>query len=250
MALLSTTTARAQPLDTALLDDVLQRYSRRVADAAGVRVDYRELARSQDWRRLLANLATTNPDLLATRNEKLAFWINAYNILAIDLVVKNRPIESIRDIGNLLRPVWKLSAGRVGGRNVTLAGIEHETLRPMGEPRIHGAVVCASVSCPPLKRSAWLAESLGEQLDAAMRIWLADPATGLRVDAANETLYLSRVFDWFEEDFEPSGGVLAFIEPYLRPADRAWLARHPEPRIRHLSYDWNLNDLAGATTGD
>ena len=235
--------ALAVDLDTGLYDRLLRRHTRVVDDAAGVRVDYQALARSDDWKRLIANVASTNPDVLATRDEKLAFWINVYNILAMDLVVRNQPIDSIRDIGSLFRPVWDRPAGRVGGRRVTLAEIEHETLRPMGEPRIHVAVVCASVSCPPLERRAWIADSLGDQLDAALRRWLADPATGLRVDRESRTLYLSRVFDWFEDDFAPAGGVLAFVERYMPEDDRRWLARYPGPRIRYLEYDWDLNGL-------
>jgi len=242
--------ARAEPLDLALLDRVLRQYTRAVRDPTAVLVDYRGLAESEDWPRVVSNLAATDPDVLATRDAKLAFWINAYNILAIDLVVKNRPIDSIRDIGNLLRPVWKRTAGVVGGRGVSLAAIEHETLRPMGDARIHGALVCASRSCPPLRRRAWTAEDLDAQFDAALRAWLAEPTTGLRIDREDDVLYLSRVFDWFEDDFAPSGGVLAFIEPYLGERERAWLARHPAPPIRYLRYDWRLNDLAARESGD
>jgi len=243
LLLASAAPAAAAPLDTALYDRLLEEHTRVVDDAAGVRVDYRALAESDGWKRLIANVDATNPDVLATRNEKLAFWINVYNILAIDLVVRNQPVDSIRDIGRLFRPVWDRPAGRVGRRRVTLDEIEHETLRPMGEPRIHVALVCASVSCPPLRRSAWQAADLDAQLDAAWRGWMADPATGLRVDRESRTFYLSRVFDWFEADFEPAGGVLAFVEPYLPPDDRRWLARYPGPRIRYLRYDWDLNGL-------
>jgi len=248
LALVPGSAAHAEAFDTEALDRVLQRYTRSVDDTAGVRVDYAGLARSDGWRGVVANLEAANPDLLATRNAKLAFWINAYNILAIDLVVKNPGIKSIRDLGNFVRPVWKRTAGRVGGRGVSLAEIEHETLRPMGEARIHGALVCASLSCPPLKRTAWSAEDLDAEFDATLRAWLADPTTGLRVDREDDVLYLSRVFEWFEDDFAPSGGVLAFIEPYLGTVEREWLVRHPGSPIRYLPYDWNLNRLADSHT--
>jgi len=176
LLLASAAPAAAAPLDTALYDRLLEEHTRVVDDAAGVRVDYRALAESDGWKRLIANVDATNPDVLATRNEKLAFWINVYNILAIDLVVRNQPVDSIRDIGRLFRPVWDRPAGRVGRRRVTLDEIEHETLRPRGEPRLHVA--------------------LG-----------------------------------------------AFVEPYLPPDDRRWLARYPGPRIRYLRYDWDLNGL-------
>jgi hypothetical protein len=235
--------AVADGFDAAGYTRLLQRFTRDVDDAAGVRVDYRGLAGSDEWRRLIANLAANEPEALATRPERLAFWINAYNILAIDLVVRHQPLDDIRDIGSFLRPVWKREAGLVGGRSISLDRIEHGLLRPLGDPRIHAAVVCASTSCPSLLREAWSAAALDAQFDAARRRWLEDPRKGARADTAAHTLYLSRIFDWFADDFAASGGVLAFVAPYLGAEDRAWLARNPDPRIRFLDYDWSLNGL-------
>jgi hypothetical protein len=87
--------------------------------------------------------------------------------------VRHPGIASIRDIGSLLRPVWNREAGRVGRRARSLGEIEHEILRPLGDPRIHGAIVCASVSCPPLRREPFAAARLDAQLDDQMRRWLA-----------------------------------------------------------------------------
>jgi hypothetical protein len=252
-ASLCAATSTAQGIDTELWGAILARYTRELPDTAGVRVDYQSLAVSPDWTRLVAGLADVDPDRLEERAERLAFWIDAYNILAIDLVVRHPGIGSIRDIGSLLRPVWDREAGRVGARVRSLGEIEHEILRPMGEPRIHGAIVCASVSCPPLRRTpfgaaqveAELDAELDAQLDAQMRRWLASPEKGLRVDRESGTLRLSRVFDWFAEDFEPAGGVLAFVTRYAPASERAWLAAQAgEVRIRYLPYDWALNALA------
>jgi hypothetical protein len=193
----------------------------------------------------VAGLAGADPDRLEDRAERLAFWIDAYNILAVDLVARHLDIESIRDIGSLLRPVWDREAGRVGGSLRSLGEIEHEILRPMGEPRIHGAIVCASVSCPPLHREPFGATHLDAELDAQMRRWLASSKKGLRVDRDSKTLRLSRIFDWFAEDFEPAGGVLAFVTRYAPAPERSWLEAHAgEVRIRYLPYDWALNALA------
>jgi hypothetical protein len=222
----------------------LQRHTREVPDTARARVDYRGLARSEDWKRLVTNLARTTPEKLQTREEKLAFWINAYNALAIQLVVANQPVDDVRDIGSLLRPVWKRKAGVVGGRPISLGWIEHEVLRPMGEPRVHTAIVCASVSCPTLRREPWRAAILDAQFGDALRIWLADREKGLRIDARARTLYLSRVFDWFADDFGGRGNLLAYLKPYMTAEDRAWLKENPRPRVRHLDYDWRLNGLA------
>ena len=99
-------------------------------------------------------------------------------------------------------------------------------------------------ACPPLARRTFRAERLDEQLDDAMRRWLASPAKGVSIDRARETVRVSAIFDWFEEDFEREGGVLETIARYVDDEDAAWL-RGPgrDARIRYLEYDWTLNDL-------
>lgn len=246
-ACLTAPAASGGGVDAELWGAILARHTREVSDVAGVRVDYRGLAESPDWKRLVAGLADADPDGLEGpegRAARVALWIDAYNILAIDLVVRHPGIASIRDIGSLLRPVWNREAGRVGQRARSLGEIEHEILRPLGDPRIHGAIVCASVSCPPLRREPFGAARLDEQLDDQMRRWLASPEKGLRVDRSSDTVHLSRVFDWFAEDFDAAGGVLAFVTRYAPEPERGWLAaRAGELRIRHLPYDWKLNAL-------
>ncbi len=237
--------APAAAFDESLYASLLERHTRRVEDLARVRVDYPAIAASADWRRLVASLATADRAALRTREQQLAFWINAYNILAIDLVAKHYPIASIRDIGTLLRPVWKRPAGSAGGRTVTLDEIEHGIVRPLGDPRSHAAVICASTSCPALPREPLTAARLGDQLDAAMRQWLADPGKGLRIDRAANTIQLSRIFDWFEEDFAAAGGVLAFAARYAAEPDREWLRAHgARARLEYFDYDWAVNALA------
>ncbi len=234
----------ARALDAELYAELLDRHTREVADLALVRVDYRALRESEDWRRPVRSLAESSPASLRGRNEKLAFWINAYNVLAIDLVVRHYPVESIRDIGWLLRPVWKRPAGQVGGRSYSLDEIEHGIVRPLGDPRAHAGVVCASLSCPPLLREPWRPDRLDAQLDAALRGWLADPRKGLRIDRERGVVTLSRIFDWFEEDFEDAGGVMAFVAPYLSDVDRDWLrGEGADASIEYLDYDWGLNEL-------
>jgi Protein of unknown function, DUF547 len=224
---------------------VLERHTRPVADLARVRVDYPAIAASQDWRRLLTSLASADLAALDSREQQIAFWVNAYNILAIDLVAAHYPIESIRDIGSLLRPVWKRPAGTVGGRERTLDEIEHEIIRPFGDPRTHAVVICASTSCPALPREPLSAERLDAQLDAAMRQWLADPGKGLRIDRTANTIQLSKIFDWFEEDFAKAGGVLAFVTRYAPDTDREWLRTHAATaRIDYFDYDWGVNAIA------
>jgi hypothetical protein len=241
-ALLVAAPAGADCGETAAYARALARHTAEVAGLAGVAVDYAALRGDPGWSAAVAELRDCRPETLGSRAERLAFWINAYNALAIDLVVRAGPVESIRDLGSLVRPVWKREAGRIGGRSYSLDEIEHGILRPLGEPRIHAAIVCASLSCPPLRREPYAAERLDAQLDDDLRRFLADPRKGARWDAATGTLWLSRIFDWFEEDFAAAGGPVAFVRPYLPEPVRAALPA--APRVRHLDYDWSLNDLA------
>ena len=243
--MLATTPAAA--FDLELYQRLLREHTREVSDAAGVRVDYAALRRSEDWRRLVASLSASDPTQLAERSQRLAFWIDAYNVLAIELVVRNQPRESIRDIGTLFSPVWKREAGRIAGRPYSLDEIEHDILRPLGEPRIHAAIVCASVSCPSLAREPYRAETLDAQLDASLRRFLADPRKGSRLDAARGALVLSPIFDWFAGDFAAAGGVLPFLTPHLPESTRAWLSQRSERvRLAYFDYDWSLNALGAA----
>jgi len=196
-----------------------------VVDYAGLRADPR-------LTEAIAAAENFSTSRLATREERLAFLINAYNLYALALVARHWPLESIKDIGSLLRPVWKRPAGRLDGKSVSLDELEHARLRTLGEPRIHFAIVCASVSCPDLRPEPYTAATLDAQLDDQVKVFLANPAKGLRREG--NTLRVSRIFDWFEDDFDAAGGVTAFIAGYL-----------PLPRgvdvDAALPYDWSVN---------
>lgn len=237
---------QASALDGELYARVLERHTVSVDDIASTRVDYAALRSSEEWDALVRSLRESDPARLKSRNEKLAFWINAYNILAIDLVQRHYPVESIRQVGGLLSPVWKKEAGQIDGRAYTLHEIEHEILRPMGEPRIHAAIVCASLSCPPLRREPYRAEDLDAQLEDNVRRWLADPRKGARIDRATNTLTLSPILDWFADDF--GGGVVPFVAAHLPAEDGRWIRSQEQAlRIRYFEYDWSLNDTRRPT---
>ena len=232
------------PFDRALYASLLEAHTKSVADVVGTRVDYRALGRSEDWKRLVAQIRSARPGTL-DREAKLAFWINAYNILTIDLVLQHYPLDSIRDIGSFFSPVWNVEVATIEGRTLSLGEIEHEILRKMGEPRIHAAIVCASTSCPPLARTPFTTERLGADLDAAMRQWLSSPRKGVSIDRTRNQVSVSAIFDWFEEDLETGGGVLSTIARYVPATDAAWLQNEGrQARIKFLNYDWTLNDFS------
>lgn len=184
-----------------------------------------------------------------TRDEKLAFWINAYNAYTVKLVLDHYPLRSIRSIGLLPGAAFRedfIPLRALRGRDLSLEDIGHQILRrQFREPRIHFAIVCASKSCPALRSEAYRARDLEAQLDDAARSFVRD-ATKNRFDAGSRTLRLSAIFDWFHEDFERSAGtVQAFVARHaddeMASAIRAGSERSERVRVEFLDYDWSLN---------
>ena len=178
-----------------------------------------------------------------SRDERMAFWINAYNAFTIRLVLDHYPLKSIRSIGLLPGAAFRkkfIPLGK-GGEEISLDTIEHEILRAQfQDARIHFAIVCASKSCPALRSEAYRARDLPHQLDDAARGFLADPSKN-RLDVASGTLQLSPIFKWFREDFERDAGSLeAFVARHASPADAERIGA-TKTRLVFLDYDWSLN---------
>jgi hypothetical protein len=203
-------------------------------------VDYAGLKKDAVFSGLVARLEAYNLENLESRESKLSFWINVYNILAAKMITDHYPVESIKDVGSFFNPVWKRVAGTVGGEERTLNDIEHEILRKMNEPRIHVAIVCASISCPDLRREAYSAGKLNEQLDDQMEKFLRSPGKGMKLDERKNRVYLSAIFKWFAEDFASRGGVLKYIARYVRAEERKFLS-NSEIKISYLDYNWKVN---------
>ncbi|MGR9037784.1 MAG: DUF547 domain-containing protein, partial [Gammaproteobacteria bacterium] len=159
-----------------------------------------------------------------------------YNILALKTVIDHWPVDSIKDAGSLLSPVWGKPAGSIDGKTVSLDDIENNILRPMGEPRIHFAIVCASVSCPDLRSTPYTASTLNAQLDEQVHEFLANADKGLRI--GKTSIRVSKIFDWFEKDFKTVGGVEAFIRRYRSDLPQL-------PFKADIDYDWDVNGIAG-----
>ena len=210
---------------------------------AGVRfnaIDYASLKKDPVFSGLVARLESYSLASLESRESKLSFWINVYNILAAKMITDHYPIKSIKDVGSFFKPVWKRVAGTVGGKERTLNDIEHEILRKLNEPRIHVAIVCASVSCPDLRREAYSAGKLNEQLDDQMEKFLRSREKGMKLDERKNRVYLSAIFKWFAEDFESRGGVLKYIGQYVTAEERKVL-NNSKIKISYLYYNWKIN---------
>ena len=170
-----------------------------------------------------------------TREQQMAFLINAYNAFAVEKILMRYPeIRSIWDFGKLFSNPFKDRFFVLFGKNSSLDEIEHEILRPKyKDPRVHYAVNCASVGCPMLREEAYVAERLDRQLDEQAARFLSDRS---RNRFANGRLEVSRIFDWFKEDFEPRERYFA------RYAGALGMPLGATPRLTFLDYDWSLND--------
>ncbi|MGH9316009.1 MAG: DUF547 domain-containing protein [Thermoanaerobaculia bacterium] len=199
--------------------------------------DYKGMT-GQDAKRLAAyraNLGDAKPSGM-TPDEKKAFYINAYNAIAIQTLLEN-PGKKITDVGGAFNGAKR----RVGGRMLTLDDIENR-LRETGDARIHFAIVCASRSCPQLLARAYRPEGLTEALDRQARAFVGDPAKNV-VDRGAGRLALSKIFFWNRKEFERDGGgsLVRFVARYVSdPSAAAWVtgfSREPE----FLEYDWRPN---------
>jgi hypothetical protein len=174
-------------------------------------------------------LAENVPNNSWANEEKLAYWINAYNALTVDLILRNYPVESIKDIKN----PWKQRLWKLGDNMYDLDEIEHDILRNMNEPRIHFAIVCASYSCPKLQNEAFTAEKLDQQLTKATKEFLTDKN---RNEISENSITISKIFDWFSKDFTKNGSLIDFLNLYTK------VNISPNAKKRYKDYNWALND--------
>ncbi|MGI9471987.1 MAG: DUF547 domain-containing protein [Rubripirellula sp.] len=191
----------------------------------------------------LALLSTAGRSAPATREAKLAFWINAYNAVTIRGILREYPTSSIRNHTAKLwgYNIWKHLQLYVGGVPVSLNSMEHEILRKMDEPRIHFAIVCASIGCPRLLRRAYVAEKVNSQLESNAKDFFSR-SQNFRYDPSNQKVYLSEILDWFGEDFgDGQVAQLRRIAGWL-PEQAGAVSEQPGAiGVSYLDYDWNLN---------
>ena len=186
----------------------------------------------QDWsslKRFIQTLSTQTPYEHWSKEQVLCYWINAYNALTIDLILRHYPVESIKDIRN----PWKQALWTLGDKTYDLDTIEHEILRKMQEPRIHFAIVCASYSCPKLKNSAFTPDQLNDQLQQATTDFINDPK---RNELSENSLEISKIFKWFRNDFEEEQNFVDFLNQYTE------IEISKTAQIRYQTYNWDLND--------
>ena len=218
-------------------------------------VDYDAFAASPQFARYLGQLSAFDPGALG-RDDQLAFWINAYNAYTIQLVNLHHERESIRNINKSFGFVrgygpWRQKLAVVGGHAWSLDEIEQDIIRKrFAEPRIHFALVCAAMGCPPLRSEAYTGARLEEQLDDQARIFVLASPTKNRVDVATRTVHLSPIFVEFRDYIKDFGGSEAavgrFIARWYPAGAERTLLLSGAYAVEKTSYDWQLNSQANA----
>ncbi len=212
-------------LNHGLFDNLLKAHVN--ADGA---VNYKGF--KKNWSQLTAyisNLGENLPKEEWTKNKKLAYWMNAYNAMTVDLILRHQPLESIKDIKN----PWEQRFWKLGDKYYNLDEIEHQILRKMGDPRIHFGINCASFSCPPLLNEAFTEADVDRQLNRLTIKFINDPKRNRITPSSVE---ISKIFDWFAKDFKKSGSVIDYLNRYAKTkiVDDA--------KVRYMDYNWALNN--------
>jgi hypothetical protein len=235
-------------------------------DEDGFTVDYERLRSSSPYSEYREScsprLRNFDPQILTTRQEKLAFWINLYNTLVMDGVISKHVTQSVGSNSFKILAFFRQTSYNVSGYRMSCDDIEHGILRAnRGHPklpgrqfpssdfrntwvidpvdvRIHFALNCTGRSCPPIQ--VYTAENIDDQLNLAARNFVN---SGVKIDTENEKVHLSAIFSWFKEDFGGRNGIIEFLIEYLPDDDRkSWLLTHRETlKFEFKDYDWGLN---------
>jgi hypothetical protein len=259
--MLSSTAVVAFDHQHQMLNQVLSDVVRLSPNKRQTRVDYGLLNKQpEQLNRYLTALSSVKQSeyKLWTDDEQLSFLINAYNAFTLQLInqnyakFQNGKVESIKDLGGFFSNPWKQSFFTLLEEKHSLDDIEHDMIRLwFKRPRIHAALVCAAVSCPPLRDQAFVADQLSQQLDDQMRQFLSDDQRNT-INLSNNRVNLSSIFKWYGEDFEKGQQGFTSLKDLIKlyqadmadsPQQLTWLQKQ-DFNIRYLDYDWRLNDIS------
>ena len=183
--------------------------------------------------KVVGDIAQEKPE--GSKEEKLAFYFNAYNANILNGVLEKYPTKSVRDIAPLFG-FFTQSRITVSGEKMSFNHLEKDIIHGFGENRMHFALNCASASCPPLLNHAWTAGNLNADLDKSASAFLNNNKYGVEVTDGGKSAAISKIFDWYAGDFGGAGpGVLAFINKYRKPPLAA------DTKVTIQEYNWSLN---------
>lgn len=237
----------SQPISHAIFDSLLQKH---VTQAGAV--DYEGFIQdSTHLNEYLTLLKNHHPNKKNwSKDEQLAYWINAYNAFTIKLIMNHYPLESIKDIKGgigFINSVWDIKFFKIEGQEYDLNNIEHDIIREQfDEPRIHFAVNCASYSCPRLRNEAYVANKLDDQLDDQARLFFNDERKNKI--SSKDKVELSSLLKWYSTDFTDKGifsrifggkgrtkNLIKFVNPYVDTDI------NENAEIEFMDYSWKLN---------
>ena len=234
-------------------DQILKAHVIPSKNGSVTQVEYKKINRAELQKVLAEFSAVTKKQFeQMSRDQQLAFLINSYNAFTLELILKNYPLKSIRDIGGFFSPPWKQKFFTFLDEKQHLDHIEHTLIRGSGkynEPLIHFAVNCASIGCPALANEAFVAERLNQQLELSAQRFMSD-RTRNYFNSSKKTLMVSKIFDWYGKDFELGHRGYQQLEDFMaQHADRLadseadrQLIRQKKVKIDFLDYDWKLNE--------
>lgn len=227
--------SNSKPFSHQLWTDVLQKY----VSPQG-KVNYKGLKNNRiQFDAYLKLLSSSHPNDSWQKNEQLAYWINTYNAFTVELILKNFPVKSIRDIGGLIKipgiqSAWDIEFIIIENKEYALGDIEHKILlKQFKEPRIHFAINCASHSCPKLIQEAYTADKLDAQLTGAAKTFLADTEKNT---IRSGKIEISKIFDWYKDDFTKNGSLISFLNKYSP------VKINEDAKVSYMEYNWNLNE--------
>jgi hypothetical protein len=195
--------------------------------SASGNVNYKKIKKS-DLEAIAKEFQAATPQKNWAKNEQLAYWLNAYNLFTIKLIVDNYPVKKITDLEK--GKPWDVKRIELGGHQYSLNQIENDIIRPtFKDARIHFAINCAAKSCPPLLNTAFTASNVQTLLEQRTKSFVTYKSNIL----AENSVKISKIFDWYKADF---GNVLVFLSKYTTVK----IAK--DAKIEYVDYDWNLNE--------
>jgi hypothetical protein len=227
-------TAEKMPPDHSTWDKLLIKYVSKEGW-----VNYQGFQNSRNKLGEYLNILASHPPAHSwSQEEELAYWINAYNAFTLQLILDHYPVNSIQDIGGSIPMVnspWDIKFFKVGDVLLDLNTIEHDILRKkIGDPRIHFAINCASISCPVLRNEAYTPEKIHQQLDEQAVRFINDET---RNKLSETALQLSPIFNWFRSDFEMDQTLTQYLNQFTGTRIS------PNAKVEWLEYDWALNEV-------
>ena len=230
----SAPTSKSAPIEHTIWDNLLKKH----VNNNGM-VDYKGFKKDEAQLKKYLDLISSNaPGSKWSKDEKLAYWINAYNAYTVQLILNHYPLKSIKDIGSSIKipfvnTPWDVKFIEIGGKKMDLNNIEHGIIRKdFNEPRIHFAVVCAAMSCPPLRNEAYTADKLDKQLDDQGRAFLNNDRLN---EVTKNKAEISKIMDWYGGDFKKKMPLKDWVNKYAK-------TKLETDNISYKDYNWALNE--------